>query len=95
MWAKMDLRFNVFKEGRGNGQWGRDRYGRVVGPLVVAHPHMWTDELVKLLTMPRFQFLEHLTLSFFYVDQVFWQDCVHFLQLVSEFAPSVRKLCWM
>ena len=105
LWAKVELRFNVYKEGRGNEQWEVDGDGHIVGPLVEgARPQYvgrldsvagWTEQLVKVLTLPRFQSLEHLTLSFFYMDQVFWQDCVHFLQLVSNFAPSVRKLCWM
>ena len=105
LWAKVELRFNVYKEGRGNEQWEVDGDGRIVGPLVEgARPQYvgrldsvagWTEQLVKVLTLPRFQSLEHLTLSFFYMGQVFWQDCMHFLQLVSNFAPSVRKLCWM
>merc|ERR1712154_578651 len=28
------------------------------------------------------------------MGEVFWQDCIHFLQLVSDFAPSVRKVFW-
>jgi len=105
LWAKMDLRFNVHKEGRGNEQWEVDGDGRIVGPLVEgARPQYvgrsdsvagWTEHLAKLLTMPRLQSLEHLTLSFFYLDQVFWQDCMLFLQLVSDVAPSVRKLSWL
>jgi len=105
LWAKMDLKFNIYKEGRGNEQWEVDGDGRIVGPLVEgARPQYvgmsdsmagWTEELVKVLTMPRMQALEHLTLSFFYMGEVSLQDCMHFLQLVSDFAPSVRKLSWM
>ena len=44
--------------------------------------------------MPRLKSLEHLTLSFFYMGEIFWQDCTHFLQVVSDFAPPVKKLQW-
>ena len=54
----------------------------------------WTEELEKVLTMPRLSLLQHLTLSFFFMGEIFWQDCIHFLQLVSDVAPSVRTLCW-
>ena len=44
--------------------------------------------MVKLLTMPRLQCLEHLELNFFFMGEIFWEDCMLFLQLVSDFAPS-------
>ena len=28
------------------------------------------------------------------MSEAHWQDCIHFLQLVSDSAPSVRKLSW-
>ena len=52
----------------------------------------WTEELVKVLTLPRLQSLEQLTL---FMGQIFRrQDCMHFLEVVSDFAPSVKKLSW-
>ena len=106
LWSKLNLNFHVFKVGRGSEHWeGRvDRAGRVVGASVriVDGAEVWdsvdicgwTEELVKLLTLPRLQSLEQLTLDFFFMAQIFWQDCIHFLELVSAFAPSVRKLSW-
>ena len=44
--------------------------------------------------MPRLQSLQQLTLSFYFMGEIFWQDCMDFLQLVSDFAPSVKKLSW-
>ena len=87
MWSKLNLAFNAFKEGRGSEQWDsgvRDSVD-ICG---------WTEELVKVLTLPRLQSLEQLTLDFFFMGQIFWEDCIHCLQLVSDFAPSVRKLSW-
>ena len=110
LWSKLNLTFNVFKVGRGSEQWegpashpdhwsGRRVIGvcaRVVdGEMVPDVDNCgWTEELVKVLTLPRLQSLEQLTLSFFFMSKVFWEDCIHFLQLVSDFAPSVRKLTW-
>ena len=52
----------------------------------------WVEELVKVLTLPRLQSLEQLTL---FMGQIFRrQDCMHFLEVVSDFAPSVKKLSW-
>ena len=87
LWSKLNLAFNAFKEGRGSEQ----------GDSVVRDSVDicgWTEELEKVLKMPRLQSLEHLTLDFFFMGQIFWEDCIHFLQLVSDFAPSVRKLSW-
>jgi len=50
--------------------------------------------LVELLTMSRLQALQHLTLNFCYMDQIFWEDCVHFLQVVADLCPSVKRLLW-
>ena len=110
LWSKLNLTFNVFKVGRGSEQWegpashpdrwsGRRVIGvcaRVVDGMMVPDVDNcgWTEELVKVLTLPRLQSLEQLTLSFFFMSKVFWEDCIHFLQLVSDFAPSVRKLTW-
>ena len=106
LWSKLKLHFFVYKEGRGNELWEVDGEGRVVGPRVEGarppyvggldsvHICGWTEELVKVLTMPRLQSLEHLALNFFYMSKIFWQDCIHFLQLVSNIAPSVKKLSW-
>ena len=106
LWSKLNLTFNVFKVGRGSEEWeGRvDKAGRVVGASarIVDGEEVWdsvdicgwTEELEKVLTLPRLQSLEQLTLSFFFMGQIFWEDCIHFLQLVSDFAPSVRKLSW-
>ena len=110
LWSKLNLTFNVFKVGRGSEQWEGpashpDRWSgrRVIGVCArVVDGEMvpdvdncgWTEELVKVLTLPRLQYLEQLTLSFFFMRKVFWEDCIHFLQLVSDFAPSVRKLTW-
>ena len=82
-----------------------DGDGRVVGASVQigddgeevrdsVHIVGWTEELVKVLNMPRLQSLQHLTLDLFFMSQIFWQECLQFLQLVSEFAPSVKKLSW-
>ena len=49
----------------------------------------------ELLTMPRLQCLEHLELIFFFMGEIFWEDCMLFLQLVSDFAPSVKRLSWI
>ena len=54
----------------------------------------WTEELVEVLNMPRLQSLQQLTLSFYFMGEIFWQDCMDFLQLVSDVAPSVKKLSW-
>ena len=109
LWSQLELEFNVFKEGRGKEQWEVDGEGRVLGPLVegpvrpryvggssdsVVDICGWTEKLIEVLTMPRLQSLEHLTLSFFYMGKILWQECMHFLQLVSDFAPSVKKLHW-
>ena len=106
LWTKLKLNFYVYKEGRGNEQW-EDRVdgdGRVVGTRATVVDGVvvwygvdicgWTEELVQVLTMPRLQSLEQLTLSFFFMGQIFWQDCIHFLQLVADFAPSLKKLSW-
>ena len=106
LWSKLNLTFNVYKVGRGSEEWeGRvDKAGRVVGASarIVDGEEVWdsvdicgwTEELVKVLAIPRLQSLEQLTLDFFFMGQIFWEDCIHFLQLVSDFAPSVRKLTW-
>ena len=103
LWTKLDLKFNVYKEGRGidfpikTYREVRAMAVRIVDVSVLpANVHIcgWTEELVKVLAIPRLQSLEHLTLDFFFMSKVFWEDCIHFLQLVSDFAPSVRKLTW-
>ena len=50
--------------------------------------------LVEVLTMARLQSLQHLTLNFRFMDNIFWEDCVHFLQLVGDLCPSVKRLSW-
>ena len=106
LWTNLNLMFNVYKEGRGSEQWeGRvDRDDRVAGASVgivdgvevgdSVHICGWTEELVKVLTMPRLRSLEHLTLDFFFMSQIFWQECLYFLQVVSDFAPSVKRVSW-
>ena len=103
LWAKLDLKFNVYKEGRGK-ELPLKTYRKfcatgvrivdVSGPSASVHICGWTEELVKVLTMARLKSLEQLTLDFFFTRQIFWEDCIHFLQLVSDLAPSVRKLSW-
>ena len=106
MWTKLKLEFYVYKEGRGSEQWeGRvDRDGHVAGAgaRIVDGVEWWygnticgwTEELVEVLNMPRLQSLQQLTLSFYFMGEIFWQDCMDFLQLVSDVAPSVKKLSW-
>ena len=103
LWSKVDLKFNVYKEGRGiEFPFKTYREVRAMGVRIVdvsglsASVHIcgWTEELVKVLAIPRLQSLEQLTLDFFFMRQIFWEDCIHFLQLVSDFAPCVRKLTW-
>ena len=103
LWTKVDLKFNVYKEGRGiEFPLKTYREVRAMGVRIVdvsglsASVHIcgWTEELVKMLAIPRLQSLEQLTLDFFFMSKVFWEDCIHFLQQVSDFAPSVRKLTW-
>ena len=103
LWTKLDLKFNVYKEGRGKELPTKTyREVRAIGVRIVdvswlsASVHIcgWAEELVKVLAIPRLQSLEHLTLDFFFMSEVFWQDCIHFLQLVSDFAPSIKRLSW-
>ena len=47
-WSKLNLKFHVFKEGRGSDQW--------VVPFVPDNCG-WTEELAKVLTLPRLQSL--------------------------------------
>merc|ERR1719180_328896 len=75
---------------------------------VAEHPALWNKlelvhrvgksldcGLVEVLTMARLQSLQDLTLNFLYVDQIlFWEDCVHFLQVVAGLCPSVKRLSW-
>ena len=105
LWTNLSLGFYVYKEGRGKEGWEVDEEGRVDGARVriVDGEEVcdsvdicgWTEQLVKLLTMPRLQCLEHLELIFFFMGEIFWEDCMLFLQLVSDFAPSVKKLSWI
>ena len=51
--------------------------------------------LVEVLTMARLQSLQHLTLDFRFMDKISWEDCEHFLQVVADLCPSVRRLWWV
>jgi len=74
---------------------------------VAEHPAFWNKlklvhrvgksldcGLVEVLTMARLQSLQDLTLNFHYMDQILWEDCVHFLQVVAGLCPSVKRLSW-
>jgi len=74
---------------------------------VAEHPALWNKlklvhrvgksldcGLVEVLTMARLQSLQDLTLNFSYMDQILWEDCVHFLQVVAGLCPSVKRLSW-
>ena len=50
--------------------------------------------LVEVLTMARQRSLQRLTLNFRFMDKIFWEDCVHFLQVVADLCPSVKRLSW-
>ena len=54
---------------------------------------IWTKQLQEILSMRRLQALEQLTLNFSLTDQeVAWQDCLRFLQMIIKNSPTVRKL---
>ena len=101
LWTNLNLGFYVYKEGRGKEGWEVDEEGarvRIVdGEEVCDSVDIcgWTEQLMELLTMPRLQCLEHLELIFFFMGEIFWEDCMLFLQLVSDFAPSVKRLSWI
>ena len=105
LWTNLNLGFYVYKEGRGKEGWEVDEEGRVEGASgrIVDGEEVrdsvdicgWTEQLMELLTMPRLQCLEHLELNFFFMGEIFWEDCMLFLQLVSDFAPSVKRLSWI
>ena len=105
LWTNLSLGFYVYKEGRGKEGLEVDEEGRVDGARVriVDGEEVcdsvdicgWTEQLMELLTMPRLQCLEHLELNFFFMGEIFWEDCMLFLQLVSDFAPSVKRLSWI
>ena len=74
---------------------------------VAEQPALWTNldlvhrigespeyGLVEVLTMARQRSLQRLTLNFRFMDKIFWEDCVHFLQVVADLCPSVKSLSW-
>jgi len=74
---------------------------------VAEHPAFWNKlklvhrvgksldcGLVEVLTMARLQSLQDLTLNFSYMDQILWEDCVHFIRVVAGLCPSVKRLSW-
>ena len=101
LWTNLKLNFNAFKEedkedkedeeDEEDEEDTEDEEDREEVPL---HIRGWTDELALVLTMDRLQSLENLTLDFYNIDRISWQDCIQFLLVVHHFAPSVKKLSW-